>query len=198
MRDFRDAKAMARTLREALKAKAVETSHSESLELIAKTFGVDSWNILAAKIDAAQADLSAAQVGKAQTLHCSFCHKSQHEVRKLIAGPNVFICDACVGLSDVILDGEELLDLFAGDASLDILIGEHQSRVARAEKLATHWRLTLDEIEHILSKKTRPGSPGFAYLANKEIAHLIALKDRHERALRRYEEAHRLVGERDP
>ncbi|ARN84064.1 Clp protease ATP-binding protein [Candidatus Nucleicultrix amoebiphila FS5] len=31
-------------------------------------------------------------------LHCSFCGKSQHEVRKLIAGPNVFICDECVDL----------------------------------------------------------------------------------------------------
>ena len=32
------------------------------------------------------------------TLYCSFCGKSQHEVRKLIAGPTVFICDACVEL----------------------------------------------------------------------------------------------------
>ena len=33
-----------------------------------------------------------------QELHCSFCRKSQHEVRKLIAGPTVFICDECVEL----------------------------------------------------------------------------------------------------
>src|SRR3981189_2856530 len=33
------------------------------------------------------------------TLYCSFCGKSQHEVRKLIAGPTVFICDECVELS---------------------------------------------------------------------------------------------------
>src|SRR5688500_20368749 len=32
------------------------------------------------------------------TLHCTFCGKSQHEVRKLIAGPTVFICDECVEL----------------------------------------------------------------------------------------------------
>lgn len=31
--------------------------------------------------------------------HCSFCGKSQHNVRKLIAGPQVFICDECVELS---------------------------------------------------------------------------------------------------
>ena len=31
-------------------------------------------------------------------LHCSFCGKGQREVKKLIAGPNVFICDECVDL----------------------------------------------------------------------------------------------------
>jgi len=54
MRDFRDAKAMARALRDALKAKAVETTHAEALELIAKAFGYDNWNILSAKIEAAE------------------------------------------------------------------------------------------------------------------------------------------------
>src|SRR3974390_3061726 len=40
------------------------------------------------------------------TLYCSFCGKSQHEVRKLIAGPTVFICDECVELCTDIV-GEE-------------------------------------------------------------------------------------------
>src|SRR5438105_9469833 len=40
------------------------------------------------------------------TLYCSFCGKSQHEVRKLIAGPTVFICDECVELCMDIV-GEE-------------------------------------------------------------------------------------------
>lgn len=53
MRDFRAAKVMARSLRDALKGKAVETTHSESLELIAKAFGYENWNILSAKIEAA-------------------------------------------------------------------------------------------------------------------------------------------------
>jgi len=39
-------------------------------------------------------------------LYCSFCGKSQHEVRKLIAGPSVFICDECVDLCNEII-GEE-------------------------------------------------------------------------------------------
>ena len=40
------------------------------------------------------------------TLYCSFCGKSQHEVRKLIAGPTVFICDECVELCMDIIRGE--------------------------------------------------------------------------------------------
>ena len=54
MRDFRDAKTMAHALREALKSKAVETTHSDCLELIAKAFGYDNWNILSAKIETAR------------------------------------------------------------------------------------------------------------------------------------------------
>ena len=54
MRDFRDAKAMAQTLREALKTKSVSLTHSESLELVAKTFGFPDWNFLAARIQASQ------------------------------------------------------------------------------------------------------------------------------------------------
>jgi hypothetical protein len=38
-----------------------------------------------------------------QLLACSFCGKNNHEVKKLIAGPGVYICDACVGLCDKIL-----------------------------------------------------------------------------------------------
>jgi Glyoxalase superfamily protein/Clp amino terminal domain, pathogenicity island component len=58
MRDFRDAKVMARALRDALKEKAVETTHAEALELIARAFGYDNWNILSAKIEAAEPETS--------------------------------------------------------------------------------------------------------------------------------------------
>jgi glyoxalase superfamily protein len=50
MRDFRDAKAMARTLRAALAAKGLKITISQSLELIAEAFGVADWNTLAAAI----------------------------------------------------------------------------------------------------------------------------------------------------
>jgi ATP-dependent Clp protease ATP-binding subunit ClpX len=51
-------------------------------------------------------------------LYCSFCGKSQHEVRKLIAGPSVFICDECVELCNDIIR-EELED--AGEPGQDAL-----------------------------------------------------------------------------
>jgi transcription antitermination factor NusG len=56
MRDFRDAKTMARALREALKAKAIEITHAEALELIANAFGYENWNILSAKIEGTEPD----------------------------------------------------------------------------------------------------------------------------------------------
>ncbi|MDP2829928.1 MAG: ATP-dependent Clp protease ATP-binding subunit ClpX [Sulfuricellaceae bacterium] len=44
--------------------------------------------------------------GAEKLLYCSFCGKSQHEVRKLIAGPSVFICDECVDLCNDIIREE--------------------------------------------------------------------------------------------
>jgi ATP-dependent Clp protease ATP-binding subunit ClpX len=44
--------------------------------------------------------------GKGTVLHCSFCGKSQDEVRKLIAGPTVYICDECIGLCNEIIAEE--------------------------------------------------------------------------------------------
>ena len=114
MRDFRDAKTMAHALRNALEGRAVAITHSDSLELIAKAFGYDNWNILAAKIEAARpraledrtSPAGARDAAAAKTLYCSFCGKSQHDVHKLIAGPSVFICDECVGLCTDIIDEE--------------------------------------------------------------------------------------------
>ena len=49
-------------------------------------------------------------------LYCSFCGKSQHEVRKLIAGPSVFICDECIELCNDIIR-EETQSSIGGDKS---------------------------------------------------------------------------------
>lgn len=51
MRDYRDAKAMAQTLRQAFKEKSVALTHSESLELIARVLGIADWNTLSARIN---------------------------------------------------------------------------------------------------------------------------------------------------
>jgi ATP-dependent protease Clp ATPase subunit len=50
----------------------------------------------------------AGRSGSKNTLYCSFCGKSQHELRKLIAGPTVYICNECVELSmDIIGEDNE-------------------------------------------------------------------------------------------
>jgi len=51
-------------------------------------------------------------------LYCSFCGKSQHEVRKLIAGPSVFICDECVDLCNDIITEEMQEQLDTGESAL--------------------------------------------------------------------------------
>jgi catechol 2,3-dioxygenase-like lactoylglutathione lyase family enzyme len=55
MRDFRDAKTMAKSLRSALAEDGVAVTASRSLELIARSFGADTWNILSARIKQAEA-----------------------------------------------------------------------------------------------------------------------------------------------
>ena len=49
------------------------------------------------------------QESKTRTLRCSFCNKTQDEVAKLIAGPRVYICGACVGVCNKILEEDRIL-----------------------------------------------------------------------------------------
>lgn len=55
--------------------------------------------------------------GKDKIFHCSFCGKSQHEVRKLIAGPSVYVCDECVALCNDIINEEVREDSKASSAA---------------------------------------------------------------------------------
>src|SRR5688500_1686482 len=83
------------------------------------------------------------------TLYCSFCGKSQHEVRKLIAGPTVFICDECVELCNDIIR-EESKGALAGKGKdgdvptpLDIFVTLNdyvigQDRAKRVLSVAVH------------------------------------------------------------
>ncbi|MEZ0226259.1 MAG: ATP-dependent Clp protease ATP-binding subunit ClpX [Alphaproteobacteria bacterium] len=81
------------------------------------------------------------------TLYCSFCGKSQHEVRKLIAGPNVFICNECVELCMDIIQEEDKTQLVKSGKGIptpreikkvldDYVIG--QERAKRVLSVAVH------------------------------------------------------------
>jgi ATP-dependent Clp protease ATP-binding subunit ClpX len=58
--------------------------------------------------------------GSEKLLYCSFCGKSQHEVRKLIAGPSVFICDECIELCNDIIRDEIAADQSARGGKGDL------------------------------------------------------------------------------
>src|SRR5687767_11410467 len=84
-------------------------------------------------------------------LYCSFCGKSQHEVRKLIAGPSVFICDECVELCNDIIR-EELEEKAASARShlpkpreiMDVLdqyvIGQNRAKKTLAVAVYNHYK----------------------------------------------------------
>jgi hypothetical protein len=64
MRDFRNAKAMAQTLRNALAARGLKITISQSLELVAEMFGVADWNTLAARIIRGQTPIAREKVSQ--------------------------------------------------------------------------------------------------------------------------------------
>ena len=66
------------------------------------------------------------KVGGEKLLYCSFCGKSQHEVRKLIAGPSVFICDECIDLCNDIIREEASTDPATGKAVKSDLPSPHE------------------------------------------------------------------------
>jgi len=47
-----------------------------------------------------------AKFGESVLLKCSFCGKTQKQVKKLIAGPGVYICDECIGLANEMIEEE--------------------------------------------------------------------------------------------
>jgi ATP-dependent Clp protease ATP-binding subunit ClpX len=88
--------------------------------------------------------MSTDQRGKDRVLHCSFCSKSQHEVRKLIAGPSVYVCDECVALCNEIIN----------DQSHDTIKGPNDTLPKLP--IPTEIRRTLDEyvVGQSFAKKT--------------------------------------------
>jgi hypothetical protein len=121
----KNAKTMAKSLRDSLVDRNVSLSHSTCLEIVARQFGFDDWNTLCAKLPAqgglkiplGEVETHPEMDGTPQMTRtavpwstCSFCGKSRHEVRSLVGGcggweafrasrgperSNVFICDEC-------------------------------------------------------------------------------------------------------
>ena len=92
------------------------------------------------------------KIGGEKLLYCSFCGKSQHEVRKLIAGPSVFICDECIELCNDIIreeireispkrDGSELPTPHEIRAHLDdYVIGQEYAKKVLAVAVYNHYK----------------------------------------------------------
>jgi hypothetical protein len=148
MRDYRDAKTMAKGLRRSLAGMGTELTHSQSLELIAQAFGYENWNILAAKIEAARPASAAEKRPEDETLSCSFCGKSQYDVRNLIAGPNSFICNECVALCDDIVEDSELERYLKTPPAEGDPVGAMEADLARysSEQLTAYLARTQDSI----------------------------------------------------
>ena len=90
--------------------------------------------------------------GDSKLLFCSFCGKSQHEVRKLIAGPSVYVCDECVDLcNDIIREevqdkkDEQTSDQLPTPRELkatldDYVIGQDQAKRVLAVAVYNHYK----------------------------------------------------------
>ena len=106
------------------------------------------------------------KTGGEKLLYCSFCGKSQHEVRKLIAGPSVFICDECIDLCNDIIRDELAVENGSDDARTDLptpkeifeilnqyVIGQAQAKRILAVAVYNHYKRlrhldsTKDEVE---------------------------------------------------
>ena len=90
--------------------------------------------------------------GKGTVLHCSFCGKSQDEVRKLIAGPTVYICDECIGLcNEIIAEESEEEGLIKGKLSVpkpreikdrldEYVIGQQNAKKILSVAVHSHYK----------------------------------------------------------
>src|ERR1700693_4136536 len=87
-----------------------------------------------------------------QSLCCSFCGKSQREVKKLIAGPTVYICDECIGLcNDIIAEEVERDEQLKGSSPIpkpseikqildEYVVGQERAKKNLAVAVHNHYK----------------------------------------------------------
>ncbi len=99
-------------------------------------------------------------------LYCSFCGKSQHEVKKLIAGPSVFICDECIDLCNEIVRDEVLGEKGSQKERKDFLptpreitgfldqyvIGQTEAKISLAVAVYNHYKRIRTKKKQSISK----------------------------------------------
>ncbi len=93
-----------------------------------------------------------------KSLRCSFCNKTQDQVRKLIAGPNVYICDECIAVCSDIIDEEFVEDTLSEDLNLmkpkeikeyldQYVIGQENAKKVLSVAVYNHYKRITQESE---------------------------------------------------
>ena len=93
-------------------------------------------------------------------LHCSFCGKPQSEVRRLVAGPGVYICDECIQMCSELIDEMPMEDVFAGDSNVsfdelpkpkeifeylsDYVVGQDRAKKTLSVAVYNHYKRILN------------------------------------------------------
>ncbi|WP_210605333.1 ATP-dependent Clp protease ATP-binding subunit ClpX [Brevibacterium oceani] len=116
----------------------------------------------------------------ADLLKCNFCGKSQKQVRKLIAGPGVYICDECIGLCNEIIE-EELSDSSTDQAELELpkpreifdflqeyVVGQEPAKKALSVAVYNHYK-RIRSLQSGEDTKTLGGSDAEVEIAKSNI-----------------------------
>ena len=125
-------------------------------------------------------------------LYCSFCGKSQHEVRKLIAGPSVFICDECIELCNDIIREETASDKGGKGAKSDLptpreirnILDQHISHQVVLNQTGVTW---------IGDESERPEVQPFEVDVRQAVSYVLDVLQREEDVARVYEGHRRIL-----